>query len=132
MGHPPGVASLEIDGDDLVVRLRPLERVGALHGDVRAPLRAVADVEASDRPFAPVRGIRAPGTGIPGVVALGTWRRPGAKDFLALRRGQPAVVVRLRGHAFDRLLVSTGEADAVAAAIRRAVRRGGDGGTAGV
>jgi hypothetical protein len=64
-----------------------------------------------------LRGMRAPGTGVPGQVALGTWRHRRGKDFVALYRGRPAVIVRLRGAPFQRLLVADDDADAVVAGL---------------
>lgn len=102
---------------ELVLRLSRPEKLGALHGDVRVPLDAVQDLHVSRRPFRELRGLRAPGTGLPGRIALGTWRHRGGKDFAALYAGKPAVIVHLRDAAFQRLLVSADDADAVAAAI---------------
>lgn len=46
------MASFDLDGADLVVRLSALEKLGAMRGDVRIPLAAVRDVRVSDR-YAP-------------------------------------------------------------------------------
>lgn len=116
------MAELRIDGDDLVLSLSGLERVGAFHGSIRAPLSAVEDVAATDRPFKELRGQRAPGTGIPRVIALGTWRRRrGEKGFAAVYRGRRGVVVRLRDHAFGWLCVSAGDPEEIVARIRAAI-----------
>jgi len=102
------------EGDELVVRLNDLEKAGALRGDVRVPLSAVRAVTVSERPFRDLRGIRAPGAGLPGVIALGTWRYRGGKDFAALYRGGPALVVELDEDApYRRLLVSAHDAVAL-------------------
>ena len=99
------------EGDELVVRLNDLEKAGALRGDVRVPLSAVRAVTVSERPFRDLRGIRAPGAGLPGVIALGTWRYRGGKDVAALYRGGPALVVELdEGAPYRRLLVSAHDA----------------------
>ena len=108
---------LVADEDDLWVRLSRREKLGALRGDIRVPLSAVEDVRVSRQPFGEVRGVRAPGTGIPRVIALGTWRERGGKDFVALYRDRPAVIVRLRDAPFRRLLISTEDAEGVAAAL---------------
>jgi uncharacterized protein len=115
------VAHLDIDGDRLHLALAPRERLAALHGDITVPLRCVRSARASDEPFAELRGLRSPGLAWPRSRAMGTWRRRGAKSFAMLRRGQPAVVVDLaEGAGFDRLLVSTPEAEAVARRIDEA------------
>jgi hypothetical protein len=104
------VASIRREGDEVVVLLNDLEKMGALRGIVRVPAAAVRSVRLSERPFRELRGIRAPGTGFPGVVALGTWRYRDGKDFVAVYRGEPAVVVELAGAPFARLIVSSHDA----------------------
>jgi hypothetical protein len=109
------MAIVELQDDDMVVRLTPIEKIGALHGDVRIPRDAVREVEVESKPFSRLRGIRAPGTGWPGRIALGTWRkRGGKKDFVAVYRGRPAVIVKLDDDAgYDRLVISVDAPDEV-------------------
>lgn len=103
------------------VVLSQKERIAALRGDVSAALGEVADVRVSAHPFGELRGIRAPGTGVPGIIALGTWRHRGGKDFVAIYRGRPAVVVELRpGSEFERLIVAAEDPDRTIEAIRSA------------
>lgn len=109
------MADLRIDGDELVLELSPLEKAGAIHGNVRVPRASVRSVQPVDDAMGAVRGLRAPGTGLPGFIALGTWRRKGGKDFVAAYRHRPGVVVELEGAPYRRLIVSTADADAVAA-----------------
>jgi hypothetical protein len=97
---------LVAEGRDLVVRMNPLEVLGALHGPVRVPLASIADLDATDDVWSELRGLRVPGTGIPGLVALGTWRYRGSKDFVAVY-GRSGVVVTLSGSSWSRLLVSS-------------------------
>jgi|1185.fasta_scaffold723316_2 hypothetical protein len=104
------MATLRREGDELVVLLNDLEKIGGLRSGPRVPLSAIRDVRVTDNPFRELRGLRAPGTGIPGVIALGTWRYRGGKDFAALYRGGPAVVVELEGAPLRRLLVSAHDA----------------------
>ena len=119
------MAQLVIDGDDLVVELSTLEKLGALHGDVSVPLRAVRNVRASVTPYREVRGIRAPGTGWPRRIAIGTWRYRGGKDFACIVGKQPAVVVELEDAAYGRLVVGspTPDDDARRIAAALPVRR---------
>ena len=111
------MARLYAEDGELVLALSGREKVGALHGDIRVPLSAVQDVRVSAKPVRELRGLRAPGTGVPGLIALGTWRYRGGKDFVALYRRRPAVIVTLRDARFARLLVCADDAQAVAAAI---------------
>ena len=111
------MARLIAENGDLWVRLSRREKLGAIHGDFCVPLTAVENLYVGRHPFSELRGVRAPGTGFPALIALGTWRYRGGKDFAALYRGKPAVIVRLCDASFHRLLISGADADAVAAAL---------------
>jgi hypothetical protein len=104
------VATIRREGDELVVLLNDIEKMGALRANVRVPWSTVRSVRVAEQPFREIRGLRAPGTGFPRVIALGTWRYSGGKDFVAVYRGEPAVVVELDGADFRRLVVSSHDA----------------------
>jgi len=112
------MAELIVDGDDLVVRLRPVEMIEAVHGEVRVPLRSVRTVEVLDDAEGAVHGLRV-GTGIPGSVAIGTFTSRHDKTFAVVhhdtRRG---VRVGLEGAQFDELIVGCEDPEAVAASLR--------------
>jgi hypothetical protein len=118
------VAQLLVEGGELVVHLTRREKAWGFHGDVRVPLSAVRSVSAPDNAWAQLRGWRMAGTGIPGLIALGTRRHGDGYDFTAVRRQRPAVQVDLNGPPrWQRLLVSMDdgvdasvEADRIAAA----------------
>ncbi|MGH9102524.1 MAG: hypothetical protein ACRDYD_06035 [Acidimicrobiales bacterium] len=102
-----------------------------MRGDVRVPLAAVRAVRVSDRPWSELRGMRAPGTGLPWVISLCTRRGPGVRDFAAVYKERPVVVVETEGAHFDRLVVScqdpTGEARRITIALPGAGRPRGRG-----
>lgn len=115
------MAEIRIYATDVVVRLTRLEKVAALHGDVRVPraaVRAVEQVAAGDA-LAAVRGFRAPGLHVPGLTKIGTWRRNGGRVFAVVAGRQPAVrIVLAAGARYREIVVSTPDAAAVAAALR--------------
>jgi hypothetical protein len=114
------VAHLDVAGDELILHISVLERLGGfVRGDARIPLKAVRGARAVANPWQELRGIRSPGTGWPGVIALGTRRFSGGKDFAAVYGKGPGVVVDLVGVDFARLIVSTRDAEAVAAEIEK-------------
>jgi hypothetical protein len=117
------VVTLEVEQDELVVRLSGVEHAAALRREVRVPLALIESVCADPDPWSALRGIRAPGTGIPGVVAYGVRRiTGGAPDFAAVHGRGPAVRIDLApGAPFGRLLVTVEDAESAAAAIRRSV-----------
>jgi uncharacterized protein len=113
------MAFLTIAGDELVLELTAKEKLAGLHGDIRVPLSAVRDVRVEHDGLGAVQGLRAPGLALPGRVKIGTWwRRRGRRTFVVVRRGMPAIRVRLAGTKPDELLVSTSSADTLAEALR--------------
>jgi hypothetical protein len=113
------VARLIVDGPDLVVWLSWLEKLGALHRNVRVPLRAVRTVVAEPQPWYALRGVRGIGTGFPGVLALGTRYYRGGRAFAAIEPGRRAIRVELSEESpFGQLLVSVRDAESTLAAIR--------------
>ena len=119
------MAGLVVQGDELVVRMSPLEKLGAFRGDVRVPLTSIVRVHVATDPWPELRGIRAPGTGLPGVIALGTRRGRFGRDFAAVYGRRPAVVVELQGAALGRLVVSVDDPERVAATVDGALHRPG-------
>ena len=114
------MARLAVEGDRIVLHLSRLERIGGvIGGDIDAPLDAVTAVRVAPDPSRELRGIRAPGTGWPGVIALGHRRAKGVHDFAVVYHNRHAVVVELDGQRFDRLVVSCDDPEAVAAAISK-------------
>ena len=119
------MAELQIEGDELVLHMSGLEKAEGLHGDIRVPLSSVTSVRAVDTAWPDeLRGIRAPGTGVPNVVAVGTRRGNFGKDFAAVHGTGPAVVVELEGQAYGRLVLTTDDAPGVLSAVRAATGKG--------
>ncbi|MFZ1994949.1 MAG: hypothetical protein WAU75_12625 [Solirubrobacteraceae bacterium] len=114
------MASLEVQSGELIVRLSGVEQAAAMRREVRVPLSCVTTVCADPDPWGALRGIRAPGTGIPGVVAYGVRRvTGGAPDFAALHGRGPAVRIDLApGAAFGRIMVTVDDAQRTVDAVR--------------
>lgn len=120
------MASLVVEGNELVVTLSVVEKFGAFRGNVRVPLSAVKSVVVEPDPWSALRGMRAPGTGMPGVVAYGVRRLPGVcRDFAALTGRGAAVRVDLtQDSPFGRLLVSVADPEATVANVQAALSAG--------
>jgi hypothetical protein len=112
------MAVLRREGDELVVRLSLVEKLAAVHDDVSVPWASVRYVRVSGSPFRELRGLRV-GTGIPWLVALGTWYARGGKTFAAIHRGAQGVVAELDGAPFRKLVVSMPDAAEVAGSLSR-------------
>jgi hypothetical protein len=113
------MASLIVEGTDVVVRLSGLEKLAAFRGNVRVPAAAVRAVLVEPNPWGALRGIRSPGTGWPGRIAYGVRRHRGGRDFAAVLGRRPAVRLELDPpSAFARLLVSVADPEESVARVR--------------
>ena len=117
------MATIEVVGTDLVVRLERNERWWGLLADLRVPVTSIVAVDVVPDGRRAARGVRAPGLGGPQRL-IGTWRAKGDKQYVCVRRGQPAVEVTLDGQRYRTVLIGVDEADPVAAEIRSTVRPG--------
>jgi hypothetical protein len=85
-----------------------------------AELRVQGDelVEDAHRAAGFRAGIKV-GTRIPGVVEVGTVRKPGKKTFVAIHRDTPqGVRIRLEGASYDEWIVACRDPEAVVAGLR--------------
>jgi hypothetical protein len=112
------VADVRVDGGEIVVALGSGEKVEAIHGDLRLPLAALTDAEVVDDPIDAVHGWRAPGTGVPGLVAVGTYRDGGRKVFAVVHHNtHRGVRLRFDGADYDEVIVGCDDPEAIVAEL---------------
>ena len=112
------MATVQLTTDSLTVRLSRAEKLAGLLRDLTVPLAAVPEVTVVPDGASAVRGVRAPGLGLPRR-RIGTWRRRGERSLVSVRRGEPALRLRLAGQRFDTVLVGLPDAATTAAEIDR-------------
>lgn len=98
---------IEKDGV-LTLKLSALEKIGALHGDISVARNQLVAKTEVPNPWTRkhLRGFRAPGTGFPFLIMLGTMRFKGGKDFCAIYKRTPAVIYEFADASFKRWVVS--------------------------
>jgi hypothetical protein len=111
------MAKLLVNDDVVTVSLSAVEKAEALHGDVSVPRSAVASARVVPDGLDEVHGLRMPGTGLPGVIMVGTWRDKERVTFAVCHGRRPAVVLELTGQHYDRFVVTVENPDEVAAAL---------------
>ena len=117
MGIQRSMAYLKIDDESVVVALSGAERVEALHANVSVPRSAVRSARAVPDGMDEVHGVRAPGTALPGVIMVGTWRSSAGTTFAVCHGRRPAIMIELTGQPFDRLVVTVDDPEEAAAAL---------------
>ena len=118
------MATITITNDSLRVSIGAFEAVQALQGSFSVPLSSV--VGATEDPNfirAGGLGFRSPGTGLPGVIARGTFRKIGERTLSLWGRNQEIVVIQLINHKWDRLVVGCDDARSLVAVINKAISR---------
>jgi hypothetical protein len=111
------MAKLLVNDDAVTVSLSAIEKVEALHGDVSVPRTAVVSARVVPDGLDEVHGLRMPGTGLPGVIMVGSWRDKHGITFAVCHGRRPAMVLELTGQHFDRIVVTVENPDEVAAAL---------------
>jgi len=98
------MAILVIEGAEIRLKMSPLERLGALVSPPTARLDQVQSIQFIVELWSKdvLRGVRAPGTGMPYVVLIGVMRGRGYKDFCVIKRRKPGVIITLSSGKYQR------------------------------
>lgn len=100
------MALLRESAAGLHIELSGKEEVFGLKRSFGIPWSQVLNIAQVPDLWVHLRGIRAPGTGLPGVIMLGTTRYQGHKDFNVVYGHKPGVVITLLGNQFTRVLLT--------------------------
>ncbi|MBG6059198.1 hypothetical protein RCH16_002510 [Cryobacterium sp. MP_M5] len=113
------MASLRVHPDRLEIHLTKAEKTLSLRReDIVVQRENIRSVAITDDPWIWIRGIRAPGLEVPLVLAVGTWKFHGGKDFLAIKRKRQAVVIDLVEEDFARVILTTNHAPDLIASLK--------------
>lgn len=113
------MAELQVEGDQLVLRLTGAEKFEGLHGDLSVPLSSISGVEVLDNAHAEadIIGFRV-GTRLPGMIEVGTVRGSEKKIFMAVHKNTPrGVRVSLVGCDQDEWIVGCDRPEEVSSAL---------------
>lgn len=102
------MAQIIEQGDKIVLSLSKLEKVAALHGDIVANKSDLISQNVVEKPWRSrlLKGFRAPGTGIPFYLLLGTMRYKGGKDFTIIYRNKPVEVFEFKSGPYKRWIIT--------------------------
>jgi hypothetical protein len=111
------MAELTVHTSEVVVRLTALEALAVWRREVSVPIECLKMVHVEQSPLDFVTPFRLRGTSWPGSFALGSRRRDGRREFVAVRARQPALVLDAQGCNWDRVVVSHRDAVEIAAEL---------------
>jgi hypothetical protein len=115
------MAKVAIIGKNLQVSIGILETIQALQGSFSVPLKSIRGATVDPDYIKAGLGFRSPGTGFPGLIAKGTFRRHGQKVLSLWKRGQEVVVIELADGKWDRVLLGCKDAKSITNEINLAI-----------
>jgi hypothetical protein len=119
------MTEVELTEDTLVVHVQGMDRLWALKSRLEIPLHHVLGAEVDPEAAQGWRkGIRAPGTHVPGVLTAGTFYQEGERVFWDVHDPEKSVVIRLRDERYARLVIEVEDPSSTAAAIQEAIGKG--------
>jgi len=83
-------------------------KIASLHGNLVASKSDLISRKVVEKPFRSglLKGVRAPGTGIPFYILLGTMRYKGGKDFTMIYGNRPVEVFEFKSGPYKRWIIS--------------------------
>jgi hypothetical protein len=111
------MATVQLTTTTVTLHFTRAEKFWGILRDATLARDAVLSAEVVTDPLTAMAGLRAPGLALPGRRKIGTWRRPGERTLVCVRKGQPAVRLRLEGARYDTVLVGADDAAALVDAL---------------
>ncbi|WP_030381807.1 MULTISPECIES: hypothetical protein [unclassified Streptomyces] len=115
------MALIRIDGDDLIVMIEGLDKLWSFKSSLTIPLANVRGATADPGIATEPKGLRAPGSHLPGVITAGTFHQDGEKVFWDVRDPSKAIVVELADERYARLVLQVDDPRAAVALVESAL-----------
>jgi hypothetical protein len=117
------MAKLSISSDRIDISLGAFEALQALQTSFSLKLSDVRGATEDTEYIRSGLGLRSPGTGFPGLIAKGIFRKHGQKVLSLWSRGQEIVVIELVNSKWDRVLFGCDNANELVSLINQAKAR---------
>lgn len=118
------MVTLEIEGDHLRITMQGHHKLWAMKSTLSLPLRDIRDVRVDpERAKRWWKGVRFPGTEVPGLYAAGTFYESDMRpDFWSVRKPEQAIVIQCATDAdYDEIIVEVEDPSAEIARLRNAI-----------
>lgn len=120
------MTTIELTDTMLIVNVEGFDKILALKSQLQVPLSHVVDAEIDPHTDEEFRrlfiGIKAPGTGLAGVVRAGTWYTDEGKVFWDIHHPENAITIHLADDTYSKLLVEVANPVEAVAAIQEAIQ----------
>ncbi|MER6504559.1 hypothetical protein ABT218_35915 [Streptomyces sp. NPDC001455] len=115
------MAHISIDDGNLIVEIEGLDKLWALKSRLTIPLAHVRGATADPGIAKEPKGLRSPGTHVPGVVTAGTFHVDGERIFWDVRDPAKAVVIQLADERYARLVIQVSDPRTTVALVEDAL-----------
>ncbi|MFE7113493.1 hypothetical protein ACFU98_45565 [Streptomyces sp. NPDC057575] len=115
------MAHISIDDGNLIVEIDGLDKLWALKSRLTIPLAHVRGATADPGIIKEPKGLRSPGTHVPGVVTAGTFHVDGERVFWDVHDPAKAVVIQLADERYARLVIQVSDPRATVALVEDAL-----------
>ena len=114
---------LSIDYEVLRIEMQGFEKLLGFKSRLVIPLEHITSANTDDLGTAIFRGIRGPGTNIPGILRAGTYHTKQGKEFWYAPRGRKYLTIELKDESYKRIVLGIHENQYWAEMINSAVKR---------
>ena len=119
------MTEVEITEHSLIVHVKGMDKVLAFKSQLEVPLSHVVSAEVDPSAVQEFEslfiGIKAPGTGIPGVIRAGTWYTNNGKVFWDVHDAHKSITIRLADETYSRLVIEVADPAATSSQIQEAI-----------
>lgn len=116
---------VEITGSCLKVEILGWDKLWSFKSRLNFPIEHVVEVRRWEKERDGgwgFRGLRAPGTSLPGVIVAGTYHRKGEHIFYDVHKYDNAIVIELRDEWYARMIVEVPDPEATLQLIQNALK----------
>ncbi len=122
------MTEIELTESTLIVHVKGIDKILALKSQLEIPLSHVVGAEIDPSVVERwghlnLKEIRAPGTGLPGVIKAGSFRLDRQWAFWDVHNPQKAITIKLADEHYTKLVVEVADPTADIAKIEEAVQR---------
>ncbi|TAN22202.1 MAG: hypothetical protein EPN30_09125 [Actinomycetota bacterium] len=92
-----------------------MEKIEAIHSDLRFPISSVVNTEILEDTIHAVHGVRTLGTGIPGYLAIGSYRDIDSTTFAVVHHKKTrGIKITLKDEVYDALVIGFDDPESIA------------------
>jgi len=104
------MVTLEVQNSNLLLHVQGADKLWAFKSKLEIPLRHITGVRADPSvAHGWWRGLKLPGTNVPGVITAGTFYQHGRRVFWDVHNPENTIVIELQDERYDELIVEVAD-----------------------